>query len=382
MVRDGVRAPAKPTRILFLSQGRATPNTAMGHVRVEHALAAGLVDLPQQTVEVAHMRVPPFDLADRVFVRRAPGSPHWDLHTLRWHLARGWAARRLLQRRLREDAPEVVHITTDQVALLLGAVQRQVACVMSLDTTTVAWLRLLRRLPEHAPLPADLRPLLALERRALEHAALSIPWTATAHAQARRIAPRAAVAEPVHPGIDLKIYAPGTRRRGPGPFRVLFVGGRWAEKGGPDLLAALQPELGGAIELDVVSTQAPPPRPGVNIHAASPGSRGLVELFKRADVVCLPSFVDAVPWVVIEALATGVPVISTRVGSVPELVDGCGMLVDPGDVAGLREALHTLIEQPGLRRALGEAGRARAEERYDARRNTRRLIGLLRSVAA
>jgi glycosyltransferase involved in cell wall biosynthesis len=73
--------------------------------------------------------------------------------------------------------------------------------------------------------------------------------------------------------------------------------------------------------------------------------------------------------------------VASDIGSIPELVGPeAGRLVAPGDVAGLRAALRELRDDD-LRARMGEAGRTRAEERFDARRNTRRLAGLLREVA-
>ncbi len=367
-------------QVLFLSQGRASASTAMGHVRVEHALRVGLAGAAGARVRPLHATVPRFSLAQRVFIRAVPGLRDRGYWTLRWHLARGWAARRLLEQRLRDDAPDVVHVTTDQVSLLLGRIQREVPCVLSLDITTYDWLRLLRRLPEDGEVPADLRPLLALERRALHRAPLSIAWTDTVAERVGHLAPRARVAT-LHPGIDLEEFRPRSGPRKSGPLRVLFIGGRWVDKGGPDLVAALEADLGRTVELHVVTSVAPPPQDGMIAHAAQPGSREIVDLLQHADVLCLPSYADAVPWVIVEALACGVPIVATAIGSIPEMMgSGSGRLVDPGDVPALREALHELFESPALRSDLAHHGRARAEERFDARRNTERLVHLLEQV--
>jgi glycosyltransferase involved in cell wall biosynthesis len=361
--------------VLFLTQGRAAENAALG-ATVEHAVRVGLDAGVSDDLDAEFATVPPFTLPQRIFIRPVPGLEDGLYRALRWHLARGWAARRLI-RRHRSD---VIHVTTDQVSFLLGGVQRRTPCVLSLDITTYDWLRLLRGLPADAPMPRDLQPLVALERRALHRAPLSIPWTETVAAQARAIAPRARV-EALHPGVDLERFRPAAGRRGDGPLKVLFVGGRWEAKGGPDLVAALSDDLGTTAELHVVSPVAPPAVPGMTVHSAGPGSPELLARFHEADVLCLPSYVDATPWVVVEALATGLPVVASDIGSIPELVGPeAGRLVAPGDVAGLRAALRELRDDD-LRARMGEAGRTRAEERFDARRNTRRLAGLLREVA-
>ncbi len=91
------------------------------------------------------------------------------------------------------------------------------------------------------------------------------------------------------------------------------------------------------------------------------------EVLAASDLVALPSrFGEGCPNAVLEAMAAGKPVVATRAGGTPEVVvDGeTGLLVTPGDVAGLGEALGRLAADPALRRRMGAAGRARAAERY------------------
>ncbi|MFL5420549.1 MAG: glycosyltransferase, partial [Myxococcales bacterium] len=84
-----------------------------------------------------------------------------------------------------------------------------------------------------------------------------------------------------------------------------------------------------------------------------------------------------------EAMATGLPVITTRVGGIPEIVDDgrSGFLIDPGDEQGLVRALRDLVESPELRARMGALGRRIVEERFDAARTTARLLDLLESLA-
>jgi len=372
--------PHGPMKVLFLDQGRTTSGTAMGHVRVQHALAAALPGLATD-LRTVRSEVPAFTLAQRLFARPVRSLHGWDLWAVRWHLARSWAARQLVKRSIVTTRPDVAHITTDQVALLLSDVQDNLPCVPSLDILTLDWVRLVQRIPPEAALPAFLRPLAYLERRALERAPLCIAWTATIADSIARLAPKAKT-EILHPGLDLETLRPIRKPAVGRPMRVLFVGGRWQAKGGPALVRALRPELGSRVTLDVVTTESIDVADGMYVHAAKPGSADLADLFARADIFCLPTSADAVPWVVLEAMASGVPVVSTRIGSIPEMLGGqAGLAVEPGDIDGLRRALHTLLEDAELRTSMGEAGRARAEELYDARKNTPELIDRLASVA-
>ncbi len=88
------------------------------------------------------------------------------------------------------------------------------------------------------------------------------------------------------------------------------------------------------------------------------------------DVVVLPSLHEGTPVSVIEAMAAGRPVVATRVGGVPDLLqDGeTGLLVPPRDPAALAAAILDLLEDPTLRARLGEAARGAAYPRFDVTR--------------
>ena len=97
------------------------------------------------------------------------------------------------------------------------------------------------------------------------------------------------------------------------------------------------------------------------------------ELLARADVFVLSSRSEGAPLSILEAMAAGLPVVSSRVGGVPELVvDGVtGLLVPPGDPAAMAAALGRLLEDADLRRRLGAAGRERALRCFDVRMHRR-----------
>jgi glycosyltransferase involved in cell wall biosynthesis len=92
------------------------------------------------------------------------------------------------------------------------------------------------------------------------------------------------------------------------------------------------------------------------------------ELLRAADVVALPSFTEALPTVLIEAAASGRPVVATRVGGTPEVVEdgSTGLLVPAGDAEAFGEALVRLLGDAGLRASMGGAARTRAEAEFDS----------------
>jgi glycosyltransferase involved in cell wall biosynthesis len=84
------------------------------------------------------------------------------------------------------------------------------------------------------------------------------------------------------------------------------------------------------------------------------------------DVLALPSRTEGLPMAALEAMAAGVPVVASAVGSLPEVLgDGAGVLVPPGDVEALRGALERLWV-PATRQALAQVARARVATRYGA----------------
>ena len=89
----------------------------------------------------------------------------------------------------------------------------------------------------------------------------------------------------------------------------------------------------------------------------------------------LASFAEGIPVVLMEAMASGLPCVTTHITGIPELIrNGIdGLLVTPSDAQELADTLALLMDDPELRRELGEAGRARVSEHYDLQRNVDRL---------
>lgn len=99
------------------------------------------------------------------------------------------------------------------------------------------------------------------------------------------------------------------------------------------------------------------------------------EHYAQAAVFCLPSFAEGLPVVLMEAMASGVPVVATRIAGVPELIedDVTGLLVSPGDADELAAALRRLAEAPELARELARAARRKVEAEFDVERSAAEL---------
>ena len=199
----------------------------------------------------------------------------------------------------------------------------------------------------------------------------------------------------VHCGIDparLPPRGPARDRPGgaPGPH-VLFVGRLAGVKGAPLLLEAaarLAPRHPG---LRVTLVGDGPERPALERRAAALGlaaavrftgflgEDGVAARLAEADMLVLPSFAEGVPVVLMEAMASALPVVASRIMGIPELVeDGrSGILVPPGDVDALEGALCRLADDPERAGAMGRAGRARVETEFALPREAAWLARIL-----
>lgn len=106
------------------------------------------------------------------------------------------------------------------------------------------------------------------------------------------------------------------------------------------------------------------------------------ELYRSADLFVLPTAADASPHVVLEAMAAGVPVVSTDVGASEMVLDGeTGVLVAPNSVGSLRDVLRSLIGDAPRRRTLALSAREHVKSHYDAAHNTARILEIMKQRA-
>jgi glycosyltransferase involved in cell wall biosynthesis len=98
--------------------------------------------------------------------------------------------------------------------------------------------------------------------------------------------------------------------------------------------------------------------------------------YREADLFTLPSSAEAFGNVFAEALASGLPIVSSPIGGIPDLVEHGtnGLLVTPGDVNGLAAAIRYLAEDPELRLAMAQRNRAKAEATLEWSRVTHRYL--------
>ena len=196
-------------------------------------------------------------------------------------------------------------------------------------------------------------------------------------------------------GIDLNEFQPDPSIRRE-PYLILAVGRLVEKKGFSHLLQACRliqdwqcpfrclivgdgPERSSLTQQ--ISTLGLQDR--VILLGAQPQER-VLETMKRATVFVLPCVVsaagdrDGLPTVLLEALASGLPAISTTLAGIPEIIEHgkSGLLVPPGDSTCLAKALEGVLKNPPLQEQLGREGRSKAETVFDIRKNVRVLRDL------
>jgi len=366
------------TQALFVSEDLHGRHV-MGTQAYEEALRLGLRD--RDDFEARFLRVGPPRLAGRVLTHTVPllHDADLDFQHLRWFAVHARRTRRLIAAELARRPADVVHVNTHAVTLGAPPVPAHVPLVLSADATVWDWRTMSKSLPMRRHSWRLYEHCRKLERRALTRAHAVFAYTEWARGRLQEAAPDANVVH-LQPGVDLDYFRPAPhapRER----HRLVFVGGRFREKGGDDLLAAVGPRLGVDVELDVVTSEPPLERPGLRVHLLSRTDLQLLELLQQADVFCLPTYADTMSFATIEALACGTPAVASTVAGVPEIVGDAGVTVRPGDVRGIREAVDALLADPSARADLRRRARSRAEQRFDARRQTTRLLDLVHDAA-
>jgi glycosyltransferase involved in cell wall biosynthesis len=201
-------------------------------------------------------------------------------------------------------------------------------------------------------------------------------------------------------GTDLKRFGPD--RSGVEADRILSVGRLVPKKGFHDLVDAfaLIDKKGLRFRADVYG--GGPLRDELEARAGRLGLEGrltfhgarlqdeILAAYRRAAVFVLAPIVtddgdrDGIPNVLVEAMASGVPVVATRISGIPELItDGIdGLLVNEHDPATLAGAIERVLLDSDLAARLGKAGRRRVERDFDLVANTRRLGALFQGIPA
>jgi glycosyltransferase involved in cell wall biosynthesis len=189
----------------------------------------------------------------------------------------------------------------------------------------------------------------------------------------------------VHCGVIPELYTgnpPGPKTQG---NALVFIGRLAPVKGLRKLIGAFELALQSNPDLSLTIVGDGPARGwleqatkkfGSAVTLTGPRSQGEVaDILAQSDVLVLPSFAEGVPVVLMEAMASGKPVIATQVAGVPELVeDGVsGYVVPPGDKLTLAARIVALTDDPDLQKRFGLMGQKKVQAEFDIRQEAARI---------
>ncbi len=201
----------------------------------------------------------------------------------------------------------------------------------------------------------------------------------------------------LHCGVDTGVFQPAKKESVTGPFTIVCIGSLEEKKGQTYLIEACRllkernldficyligdGPMRSSLEEQIRRDQL---EETVRLVGGRPRDE-VVRMLSQADVVALPSIrtksgkMEGIPVALMEPLACGVPVVSTRISGIPELVEdgNTGLLVPPKDAVALADALQRLANDPELGRRLGLAGREKVLREFDLSNNTARLAQLI-----
>jgi colanic acid/amylovoran biosynthesis glycosyltransferase len=192
----------------------------------------------------------------------------------------------------------------------------------------------------------------------------------------------------VHCGIELDRYRPVIHKSG--QKRLLYIGRLSAAKGVSILLQAIASLIAQHPELVLTIVGDGPDRQMLEAQSAQLGiidhlrfvgyqsQDAVCNYLQACDIFVLPSFAEGLPVVLMEAMATGIPVISTAIAAISELVEEGvnGYLVPPGAVEPLAQKLDQLLRNTHLRQTFGQAGRLKVEQGF----NLHQEVDLLKHI--
>jgi glycosyltransferase involved in cell wall biosynthesis len=170
-------------------------------------------------------------------------------------------------------------------------------------------------------------------------------------------------------GIDVEKYTPRTARPlRSGPLKLLFVGTICQRKGIKYLIEAVDLLPAGSVELTVCGHSVDDLkllRNCKSLVSVRPfiSPQELLDVYRSSDVFVFPSLAEGFGHVLLEAMASGLPIISTTRTAAPDLIrEGEeGLIIEPGSVAGIVQAIEYFLQWPEKVDSMGQAARVRAE---------------------
>ncbi len=350
------RDPGAPARVLFCHTSALGFGTTAGTL-VEYAAARADVDAVHVTFALT--------LGERLLAKELPKWLRgWDFHNTRMTVAFSRPLERACRTRLPLDRFDVVHIMTRERAGIVRKPWARAAgmprFVVNVDTTLRSWDRAfeVRRSAPPVDASTDRRTLCAADA-----VAFASSWAMRSGIADCGVDPaRVILHKPcvrVTSGTPRPALPPGQIRK------VVFVGNDWVRKGGPRLLRWHQQRWANLAELHVCSARAPIDRTRTNVvwHGAVPHDRLIRDILPEMSFCVIPTWEDTFLIAAQEAQAAGLPVVTSRLAGIPEVVsDGVtGLLADRHDDAGFVAAVERLLHDPALAAKMSAAAIAHVQ---------------------
>jgi glycosyltransferase involved in cell wall biosynthesis len=344
---------------------------ALGHVAYSMSLKRALAT--RSDFDAVWMDIP---YTPGLFGRIPVVGKNWTLRGS----ARAWRAIRRADRIKPLDA---LFIHTQTIGLLSGGLMSRIPTMLSLDATPRNYDELAAWYGDKVHSAPVERAKLLAHRSVMRKARSFTTWSEWAKASlVSDYGADPGAVTVLHPGTTLSNF-PDPKTRGPrrpGPARLLFVGGDFPRKGGDLLLDVFRRHLSRSCELHLVTGAEIEPGGGVHVYrGVKPHSPELLRLYADADVFVLPTRGDCLAVVLGEAMASSLPIVTTRVGAHAEaVVEGeSGFVIDVDDAEALRDRIDRLAADPELARKMGQRSRELWEQRFDMDKNANRIADLL-----
>ncbi len=373
----------QPLRVLFLN---ANDLGFRSTSRMFERFTAGRDD-----IDAVHV-----NMRTDLFVRAASKS---GLPYQSWRCAQAWAM--VMEKWFRGPLPldrfDVVLVTTQQRALALARARKRLGhrvppYLVNIDATCAGWANTFG--PARPAIDLDA----AMERKVYANAAgvgcysewaaesvntdygidadktfVYVPCVPVPHAADAGAVKAARLAHRLNGGAGE-------------PLRLVFVGNDWERKGGPRLLKWHQQHWKDKAELHVCSAKAPRDNSATNVvwHGAVPNDELMRRLLPSMDVFVMPTLVDASPIAIQEAASCGLPVVSTRIAGIPELVrhGETGFVCERDDERAYLDAVNRLIASPMLLMGMSQSSSRMVAQDLSSDRWLEHLVDNLRSAAA
>jgi glycosyltransferase involved in cell wall biosynthesis len=201
----------------------------------------------------------------------------------------------------------------------------------------------------------------------------------------------------LYPGIDTSVFSPPNNRNNDFP-RILFVGDLTASKGILELLKACSLLWESGINFELWICGLGELESFVHLYSKRfpvkyfgfVSRKDIVRIYKQCDIFCLPSrdrrlfglkiVTEQFGFVFLEAMASGLPIVSTNCGSITEVIGTENIIVNQGSIGQLYDALKDLLNDERKCRQMGTNNRKRAKNLFDARTQCNKLQNLIEKL--